>query len=52
VRFSAIAEDDETQIVDTVWGPKLPTRHQGEALHPLRREPLSMLEHLRQMIGE
>jgi len=22
VRFPAIAEDDETQIADTVWGPK------------------------------
>jgi hypothetical protein len=51
VCFPAIAEDDETQIVDTVWGPKLLTRHRGEALHPAR-EPLPMLEHLRQMIGE
>jgi predicted phage terminase large subunit-like protein len=51
ISFPAIAEDDETQIVDTVWGPKLLTRHQGEALHPAR-EPLPMLEHLRQMIGE
>ena len=51
VRFPAIAEDDETQIADTVWGPKLLTRHRGEALHPAR-EPLPMLEHLRQMIGE
>jgi len=51
VRFPAIAEDDETEIVDTVWGPKLLTRRQGEALHPAR-EPLSMLEHLRHMIGE
>src|SRR6516164_7433462 len=51
VRFPAIAEDDETQLVDTVWGPKLLTRRQGEALHSAR-EPLPMLEHLRQMIGE
>ena len=51
VRFPAIAEDDETQTVDTVWGPKLLTRHQGEALHPAR-EPVAMLEHLRHMIGE
>jgi phage terminase large subunit-like protein len=51
VRFPAIAEDDERQLADTVWGPKLLTRHQGEALHPAR-EPLTMLEHLRQMIGE
>ena len=51
VSFPAIAEDDESQIIETVWGPKLLTRHQGEALHPAR-EPLAMLEHLRQMIGE
>jgi predicted phage terminase large subunit-like protein len=51
VSFPAIAEDDETQLVDTVWGPKLLTRHRGEALHPAR-EPLPMLEHLRHMIGE
>ena len=51
VCFPAIAEDDERQIVDTVWGPKLLTRHQGEALHPAR-EPVPMLEHLRHTIGE
>jgi predicted phage terminase large subunit-like protein len=51
VSFPAIAEDDEMQIVDTVWGAKSLTRRQGEALHPAR-EPLTMLEHLRQMIGE
>src|SRR6516162_5492089 len=51
VRFPAIAEDDETQTVDTVWGPKLLTRHQGEALHPAR-EPVAMLEQIRRMIGE
>jgi len=51
VCFPAIAEDDERQIVDTVWGPKLLTRHQGEALHPAR-EPVPMLDHLRHTIGE
>ena len=51
VRFPAIAEDDEAQLIDTVWGPKLLTRRQGDTLHPAR-EPLPMLEHLRQMIGE
>jgi hypothetical protein len=51
VSFPAIAEVDEVLLAETVWGPKLLTRHQGEALHPAR-EPLSMLEHLRQMIGE
>jgi predicted phage terminase large subunit-like protein len=51
VRCAAIAEDDETQTVDTAWGAKLLTRWQGEALHPARK-PLPMLEHLRSMIGE
>jgi len=51
VRFPAIAEADETQVVDTVWGPKRLTRRQGEALHAAR-EPLDMLEHIRRTIGE
>src|SRR5271167_26725 len=51
VRLPAVAEDDEIEIVETVCGPKLLTRRQGEALHPAR-EPLPMLAHLRQMIGE
>jgi predicted phage terminase large subunit-like protein len=50
-RFPAVAEEDESQIVDTVWGQKSLRRRQGEALHPVR-EPLQMLERLRHMIGE
>src|SRR5712692_5146612 len=46
VRIPAIADDDEAQLVDTVWGPEPQTRRQGEALHPAR-EPLPMLAHLR-----
>ena len=46
-----IAEEDETQTVDTVWGPKRLTRRQGEALHSAR-EPLPMLEQIRRTIGE
>jgi hypothetical protein len=51
VSFPAIAGNDETQLVDTVWGPKLLARRQGEALHPAR-EPFPILEHLRHMTGE
>jgi hypothetical protein len=34
VRFPAIAEEDETQFVDKVWGTKRVTRRQGDPLHP------------------
>jgi hypothetical protein len=51
VRFPAIAEEDETWPVDTVWGPRHFTRRRGEALHP-EREPLGMLEQIRRTIGE
>ena len=51
VRFPAIAEEDETFVVDTVWGPRRFTRRPGEALHPAR-EPPEMLEQIRRTIGE
>jgi len=51
VCLPAIAETDETQTVDTVWGAKRLTRRQGEGLHAAR-EPLSMLEQIRRTIGE
>ena len=51
VRLPAIAEEDETQTVDTVWGPKRLTRRQGEALHSAH-EPVPMLEQIRRTIGE
>ena len=51
VRFPAIAEADETHLIDTLRGPKVFTRRRGEALHP-EREPLAMLEQIRRTIGE
>ncbi len=51
MRFPAIAEDDESQLVDTLLGPLNFTRRRGEALHP-EREPRAVLEHIRRTIGE
>jgi predicted phage terminase large subunit-like protein len=51
VRFPAIAEEDETWAVETMWGPRRFTRRPGEALHPAR-EPPPMLEQIRRTIGE
>ena len=51
VRFPAIAENDESQLVDTLFGPQHFTRRRGEALHP-EREPRAVLEHIRRTIGE
>jgi len=51
VRLPAIAEDDETIIVDSLMGPRCFERRRGEALHPAR-ESLSMLEQIRRTIGE
>jgi predicted phage terminase large subunit-like protein len=51
VRFPAIAEEDETWEVETLWGPRYFTRRRGEALHP-EREPPEMLEQIRRTIGE
>ena len=51
VRFPAIAEEDETWEVETLWGPRFFTRRRGEALHP-EREPPEMLEQIRRTIGE
>jgi hypothetical protein len=51
LRLPAIAEDDQTIVVDTVLGPRLFERRCGEALHP-SREPLEMLEQIRRTIGE
>jgi hypothetical protein len=51
VRFPAIAEADETHVIDTLTGPRIFARQQGEPLHPAR-EPLAMLEQIRRTIGE
>ena len=51
VRLPAIAEDDETIVVDSLLGQRWFERRRGEALHP-RREPVAMLEQIRRTIGE
>jgi phage terminase large subunit-like protein len=51
VSFPAIAAADERHEIETIWGPRCFTRHQGEALH-LSREPLATLDHIRRTIGE
>jgi hypothetical protein len=51
VRFPAIAEEDQTFVVETVWGRRHFTRRRGEALHT-EREPLPMLEQIRRTSGE
>src|SRR5258707_10701634 len=49
--FPAIAEADEVQEIETIWGPRSFRRRQGEALHP-DREPLDILHRIRQTIRE
>ena len=51
VRLPAIAEEDETIVVDSLLGERCFERRRGEALHP-EREPLAMLEQIRKTIGE
>jgi predicted phage terminase large subunit-like protein len=51
VSFPAIAEADESYLIDTLRGPRIFGRRRGEALHP-EREPLAMLEQIRRTIGE
>jgi predicted phage terminase large subunit-like protein len=51
VRFPAIAEEDEAHVIDTLAGPRIFARRQGEPLHPAR-ESLPMLEQIRRTIGE
>src|ERR1700759_329985 len=49
--FPAIAEADEVQRIETIWGAQCFRRRQGEALHP-EREPLETLDRIRRTIGE
>ena len=49
--FPAIAEAPEVHQIETIWGPRYFRRRQGEALH-LGREPLEILDRIRQTIGE
>jgi predicted phage terminase large subunit-like protein len=51
IRFPAIAEEDETHVIDTPFGIRRFERRAGEALHP-EREPLEILNHLREALGE
>ena len=51
VRFPAIAEEDEQHSIETPFGTQTFIRRAGEALHP-EREPVGLLEKLKQQIGE
>ena len=51
VSYPAIAEEDETHLIETALETRLVTRSRGAALHP-EREPLDMLEQIRRTIGE
>jgi len=51
VRLPAIAEEDETHIVESWCRTRTVQRKAGEALHP-ELEPLETLEHLRRTVGE
>lgn len=51
VRLPAIAEEDETHVIRTPYRTCVARRKAGEALHP-EREPLPVLEHLKQTLGE
>jgi predicted phage terminase large subunit-like protein len=48
--FPAIAEVDETHVVETIFGRRVYRRKTGEALHA-EWEPLATLETIRQTIG-
>ncbi len=51
VRLPAIAEEDETHQIVSLGRTRTVRRRAGEALHP-EREPLEVLENLRQTMGE
>ena len=51
IRFPAIAEENETHVIQTPYGTRRFERRAGEALHP-EREPLDILNHLREALGE
>jgi len=51
IRFPAIAEEDETHVIKTLYGLHRFQRRAGEALHP-EREPLEILNCLREALGE
>lgn len=51
IRFPAIAEEDETHMIQSPYGVRRFKRRAGEALHP-EREPREVLNHLREAQGE
>jgi hypothetical protein len=51
VRLPAIAQEDETHVIESPFRTRTVFRRSGEALHP-EREPLTVLEKLRRTIGE
>ncbi|HEY2170153.1 MAG TPA: phage terminase large subunit [Candidatus Angelobacter sp.] len=51
LRFPAIAEEDESYVLDTVLGRRRFHRRAGEALHP-ERESLDILQDIREIQGE
>ena len=51
LRFPAIAEEDETHVIQTPYGTRRFERRAGEALHP-ERESLEVLNRLREALGE
>jgi predicted phage terminase large subunit-like protein len=51
IRFPAIAEEDESHVIETPYGTRRFERRAGEALHQ-EREPLEVLNHLREALGE
>ena len=50
LRFPAIAEEDETYTIQTLFGRRCFHRKTGEALHP-DREPLEVLQSIRETQG-
>ncbi|HXN00205.1 MAG TPA: phage terminase large subunit [Candidatus Dormibacteraeota bacterium] len=51
IRFPAIAEEHETHVIRSQYGTRRFERRAGEALH-IEREPLGVLNHLREAQGE
>ena len=51
VRLPAIAEEDETHVIESFYKTRTVRRRVGEALHP-EREPLAVLQHVRRTLGE
>jgi predicted phage terminase large subunit-like protein len=51
IRLPAIAEENETHVIQTPYGKRRFERHAGEALHP-EREPLEILNRIRETQGE